>query len=72
MRASPWPWMQAMAAWDKVISPNFTHTNPATQQTTIRVAFSNDTDLNNIWGYASTGNLENYVTSNPSFTKAYL
>ncbi|OYU70712.1 MAG: hypothetical protein CFE28_12360 [Alphaproteobacteria bacterium PA2] len=63
---------QAMAAWDKVIRPNFTHTNPATQQTTIRVAFSNDTDLNNIWGYASTGNLENYITSNPSFTKAFL
>ncbi len=62
----------AVSAWDRVISPNFTHTNPATQQTTVRVAFSTDTDLSTIWGYASTSNLENYITSNPSFTKSYL
>ena len=63
---------QAVAAWDRIIAPNFTRTDPATQQTTIRVAFSNDVDLKNNWGYTATSSLDGFIASNPSFSKSYL
>ena len=41
----------ALASWDRLIAPNFTETNDATNPGAIRVAFSNYSDLKAYWGY---------------------